>query len=229
MAIENHWLRLLAAVIVVFIVYVFYDQYMRSGTGVAEGMHAGTHPGLNYIGPQHHVIHSLEKQEGGIPAVNIVPSIGNINNPNKAWNDTPTIGMFDGYKGTMAPNYDPPLPGTVTTAAPDGLPATPDNYCAVPTGFLGKIVRAREQGLTSGLFEFEGVELDLGHPGGNQFYDTNGDGCCDTYCRRVVKGGYWSCITPQMVTTQYDAMQPRGTPCTHYGRNSNSKLSPLYE
>lgn len=157
---------------------------------------------------------------------NVVPSVGNVLDINKAWNDTPTEGMFRGIKGTIAPANA--TGESSPTPVPGGLPVTDDNYCAVPTGFLGAAVKAWEQNKRQGLVMVDGVKIDMGQPGGNQFYDTNGDGCCDTYCRRVVKGGFWSCITPQSVTTQYDASKPTGTPCSHYGRNQGSKLAPLY-
>ena len=158
---------------------------------------------------------------------NVVPSVGNVLNPKKAWNDTPTDGMLRGIKGTMAaagatgPSSETPAPG--------GLPVTKDNYCAVPTGFLGKIVKAWESGAREGIVIVDGVNIDLGHPGGNNFYDTTGSGCCDTYCRRVVKGGYWSCVGPNTGTTQYEAGKPTGRPCSHYGRSQTNKLGPLYE
>lgn len=157
---------------------------------------------------------------------NVVPSVGNVLNRDKAWNDTPTIGMLGGIHGTLAPSVDNSKGSS--SSSPGGLPVTQDNYCAVPTGFLGMVVKAWESGKRDGLVLVDGVKIDLGHPGGNAFYDTDGSGCCDTYCRRVVKGGFWSCISPTTVNTQYEARKPTGRPCSYYGRSSSDKLQPLY-
>ena len=146
---------------------------------------------------------------------NLVPAVGNEGNPNKAWNDTPTIGMLAGVAGTEAPAsaHDP----TATTPVPGGLPVTGPLFCPVPTGYLQAIVNAWNKGFHTGMVHSDGVVVDMGHEGG-AFYDTTGNGCCDTYCRRVVKGGWWSCVDPYMVGTQYDAGIPRGIKCEAYGK-----------
>ena len=223
-----------------FVVYMLYTGWNRT-----ESMHGFNIKRTNlYSGLAGHQVAQVNEQMKALDtkdgtarpvtrvnspnaiAKNVVPSVGNILNRRKGWNDTPTVGMLNGVKGTKAPAD---IEGNSSaTPVPGGLPVTDSNYCAVPTGFLGRIVKAWERGDRNGIVNVDGVLTDMGHPGGNQFYDTTGNGCCDTFCRRVVKGGYWSCVTPQTVTTQYTAMNPTGSPCSHYGRNSTSKLSPMY-
>lgn len=159
-----------------------------------------------------------EKQTADTSVHNVVPHVGNRDNLNKAWNDTPTIGMMQGSRGTAAPSNA--TSAAVTTPVPGGLEPDDPRTCALPTGYLAAIVKAWNAGDKHGLVESEGIIVDMGHPGAGGFYDTNGDGCCDTYCRRVVKGGWWSCIDPNTITSQYEAGKPRGTICSKYGKRT---------
>jgi hypothetical protein len=156
------------------------------------------------------------EQQGGTQVFNVVPDVGNRHNPHKAWNDTPTIGMINGFKGTEAPANATSYP--VTTPVPGGLQPDNPRVCATPTGYLAAMVKAWNNEDRHGLIESDGIIIDMGHPGAGGFYDTNGDGCCDTFCRRVVKGGWWSCVDPNTITSQYDAGKPRGTLCMQYGK-----------
>jgi hypothetical protein len=153
------------------------------------------------------------------------------------WNDTPTIGMTGEYQAhTMAMTTKPdiisvedaaptstPTPTTATqttTPAPDGLPVDSPKYCTTPTGFLMLAVQAYDQGLTQGIVNMNGVDIDMG-VGNGAFYDRWGDGCCDAYCRVVSNGKYWSCIGPETRTSQYLQSKPRGRKCTKYGNERN--------
>lgn len=194
----------------------------------------------------------------------LLASVGNQGTPargpmSKAWNDSPTVGMFGNPAGTpmaastvaastsAAPaepvmTIEPwltatpiatPLPASTTAAprytiepwltgppiAPEykaadlgGAIETPVAPCSMPTGFLLAMARAWQDGKTQGIVPRDGIEdLDMGYDGA--WYDASGLGCCDTYCRKVVRGGYWSCIDPYTVTTQYKAGKPRGVQC----------------
>lgn len=158
---------------------------------------------------------------GGAKVLNVVPHVANMGDTGKAWNDTPTRGMMQGILGTEAPGVESE---PQTTAAPGGMPVNKPLYCAVPTGYLEGIVNAWDRGAREGLVQSNGLTVDMGHPGQNGFYDTTGDGCCDTYCRRVVKGGYWSCVTPNTITTQYTQMNPKGTLCARYGKQQGGSI-----
>ena len=89
--------------------------------------------------------------------------------------------------------------------------------CRAPTGFLAGIVGAWSEGKKRGVVDVDGLKLDMGI-GDGAFYDVNRNGCCDTYCRRLSNGGYWSCVGPQSVATQYEAMTPTGDKCSAFGR-----------
>jgi hypothetical protein len=154
---------------------------------------------------------------GSANETNVVPDVGNRGNTSKAWNDTPTTGMMRGAMGTKAPA------GVhergITTPVPAGIPVPDPKFCAVPTGYLRAIAMAWNNEQRTGIVESNGVLVDMGHEGGS-FYDTDGDGCCDTYCRRVIKGGWWSCVDPRSITTQYTESVPRGSKCMAYGKTS---------
>lgn len=163
---------------------------------------------------------SAEKAHGGMhgqgdPGV-VTASVGNRDNIDIAWNSTPTDGMFS---NTTAPAVSPLPPTTYDEKDLGGGLSDPVEKCSVPTGFLAAMVNAWSEGKREGIVSQDGIPfLDMGIDGA--WYDAYGLGCCDTYCRKVTKGGYWSCIDPQIVGTQYKAGKPRGIKCTgmNYGQ-----------
>lgn len=155
-------------------------------------------------------------------AENMVASVGNRASDGQiAWNSTPTRGMFSSTEAPNAPSRPPqydrskPLAGMGVDEDTSGLGMggeVPVARCEMPTGFLLAMANAWQEGKRQGIVSQNGIPfLDMGTDGA--FYDTTGLGCCDTYCRKVSKGGYWSCIDPQTVGTQYRASNPRGTKC----------------
>ncbi len=214
---QQRGLMLLGVAIVLGAMVVAYQFHRpNNSTSAAAGEHSTA------FKPKSHT-HEMEYMEGGgrvRDVANVVPAVGNQFNKNKAWNDTPTDGMLRGIKGTEAPNVET---SPASTEAPGGMPVDKLIYCPVPTGYLEAIVNAWDSGKREGLQQINGLIADMGH-GEGAFYDTSWDGCCDTYCRRVVKGGYWSCVTPQMVTTQYTQMNPKGTKCDRYGKRHGGSI-----
>lgn len=153
-------------------------------------------------------------QTTGVANENLSATVGNQGNPNLAWNSTPTYGMFSETTAPAAPNR----PTQYSDSQIGGGLEDPVARCAVPTGFLAAMVNAWSTGKRNGVVSQDGIpELDMGFEGA--WYDASGLGCCDTYCRKVTKGGYWSCIDPQTVATQYKASKPRGIMCPgNYGQ-----------
>ena len=145
---------------------------------------------------------------------NLTATVGNRGDPDLAWNSTPTYGMFSETTAPAAPMRPPQY---AETKIGDGL-YNPVARCAVPTGFLAAMVNAWSEGKRTGIVSQDGIpELDMGYDGA--WYDASGLGCCDTYCRKVTKGGFWSCIDPQTIATQYKAGKPRGIMCPgNYGQ-----------
>ena len=140
------------------------------------------------------------------------------------WNDTPTIGMTGEYLPTKLTPHNVLVKETnksvaSSTVPPAGMPATSPKYCDTPTGFLMRAVQAYNQGLRTGIVNMDGVDVDMGTNGA--FWDRWGDGCCDSYCRLVTNGGYWSCIDPSTRTSQYLQSLPRGKKCEKYGNALN--------
>jgi len=140
------------------------------------------------------------------------------------WNDTPTVGMTGEYRGNrdkspqqMATKRNTSV--SDTTPVPAGMPVTSPKFCTTPTGFLMRAVQAYNQGMKTGIVTMDGVGVDMGSDGA--FWDRWGDGCCDSYCRVVTNGNYWSCIDPRTRTTQYEQSLPRGRKCTQYGNDKN--------
>jgi hypothetical protein len=93
--------------------------------------------------------------------------------------------------------------------------------CQAPTGFLRRIVEARKVGFRDGVVHFKGVDLDLGQAGSGRFYDTAHNGCCDTYCRVLASKGYYSCVGPTTVATQFERAYraPEAPACPEFGRH----------
>ena len=140
------------------------------------------------------------------------------------WNDTPTIGMTGEYDKQINPvtneiNNEAIDPTFASTPVPDGMPPISPKYCTTPTGFLMRIVQAYNKGLRNGIVTISGVSIDMGSEGA--FYDRWGDGCCDSYCRIVTNGKYWSCVDPSSRTSQYIQSYPRGRKCEKYGNERN--------
>jgi hypothetical protein len=96
-----------------------------------------------------------------------------------------------------------------------------DIPCKAPTGFLRRIIEVRRAGFTSGVVNHKGIELDLGQPGSGRFYDVAHTGCCDTYCRILSTKGYFSCVGPTTVATQFERAYevPGGHACAEFGRH----------
>lgn len=155
---------------------------------------------------------------------NVVPLVENRSNIHKGISDTPTLGMLAGVTDTTAPAETAPA---IVIPTPGGFDSEHSKFCANPTGFLLAIKNAYDKGDRFGLVRSDNVVVDMGHAGSGAFYDTNGDGCCDTYCRKVIKGGNWSCISPQSITTQYETSLPRGTKCEG-GYNMLAKTKRVY-
>ncbi len=215
-----------AIVAVLGLAIVGYQMYQNNGHG--NGDHdAGDETYLTGDG------NDLEYQKGNNIIAkaksqpdlkgNIVSLVGNQGDPAKAWNDTPTVGMVSGGGGTLAPMMDGPayMSPKGSLLAPGGLPPGSPLACRMPTGYLLQMAKCWQEGKTEGIHLSAGLEIDMGH-GDGAFYDTIGDGCCDTFCRRVMRGGYWSCISPNSITTQYTQATPRGTKCNGYGRHDGS-------
>lgn len=181
------------------------EEHFKVGSGMSGTIGAADMP----------LQHSISIQEMEKGSMMVKPQVGNRGDPDKAWNDTPTIGMLMGNVNNPENLHQRQV------RQPDQSDLVPKTarVCHVPTGYLGAIVKAWEKGKRTGLVESQNIIVDMGQEGGG-FYDTNGDGCCDEYCRRVVKGGWWSCINPQTVTTQYKSGLPRGRKCDHYGKMS---------
>lgn len=133
-------------------------------------------------------------------------------------------------KDTSSP-YDAPVPTTLAptitnqynivstsvTDEPLQCPVMP------PKGKLELAIKAWTNGKTKGPVYFEDGDVDMGRDGG--WWDGDGSGCCDHYCRRVgPKGGeYWSCITPQAPYNEFTHMRPKGHQCSMFAGPPISK------
>lgn len=115
-------------------------------------------------------------------------------------------------------------------AAPDRaplrpLPDNPPRDRAVslppPTGFLRAAALAWNRGVRSGHANVDGLVVDMGGGAAHEgWYDTNLDGTCDSFFRRVGGGKYWSVISPNTPASQYtEATEsaPRGRMCSAFG------------
>lgn len=148
----------------------------------------------------------------------VTASVGNVDNPGLAWNDTPTVGMFSSTSAPVLPIEEPAR--LKESRLPNQQQFVPAARCSMPTGFLLAMARAWNEGKREGIIEMNGIpDLDMGSNGG--WYDTSDTGCCDTYCRITTKGGYWSCVSPSTPTSQYEEGKPRGTMCQSYGNRSD--------
>ena len=133
-------------------------------------------------------------------------------------------------KDTSSP-YDAPIPTTLpptiknqymidrtsVTEEPMQCPVMP------PKGKLELAIKAWTNGKTEGHVYFEDGDVDMGRDGG--WWDGDGSGCCDHYCRRVgPKGGeYWSCISPQAPYNEFAHMKPKGHQCSMFAGAPTSK------
>lgn len=152
------------------------------------------------------------------PRGHVTASVGNVNDPGLAWNDTPTVGMFSTTTAPVLPIAEPARLKSSKLANQQAL--VPAAKCSAPTGYLLAMARAWNEGKRDGIIEMNGIpDLDMGSDGG--WYDTSDSGCCDTYCRITTKGGYWSCVSPLTPTSQYEAGVPTGTLCQAYGNRSD--------
>lgn len=186
---------------------------------------------IQYIGainsgqaPEKYNVDTGNLQQDNKGGENVVPLVENRGNIDKAINDTPTVGMMAGVSNTTAPAKTAPA---IMAPSPGGFESQHSKFCENPTGFLLAIKNAFDRGDKSGLVRSDNVVVDMGHDGSGAFYDTDGDGCCDTYCRKVIKGGNWSCVSPHSITTQYEASLPRGTKCSG-GYNMEAKSRRVY-
>ncbi len=168
---------------------------------------------------------------GGEPVTS--PAIANIRNMRRSSGGAtkPPYMSTAAPMVTKAAGHDTKAP----TPPPDrGIPPTPeDEYrqqmdmddmaggsCPVipATGKLELAVKAWINGRRHGSVVMSDRHVDMGRDGG--WFDVDGKGCCDHYCRKVgpsgVAGEYWSCIAPQTPNSEYAKLSPRGMQCSTF-------------